>query len=77
MYWYGIPDPETGVNLATCVWQSRAYAIAACSRPDHIRAMRLAVSSYEKYDMQRWTLRKTAGSHRLEVLPYDQNTAGR
>lgn len=77
MYWYGIPDPETGVNLATCVWQSRAYAIAANSRPDHIRAMRLAASSYETYEMQRWTLRKTAGSRRLEVLPYDQSTAGR
>lgn len=77
MYWYGIPDSETGVNLATCVWQSRAHAIAASSRPDHIRAMRLAGSSYETYEMQRWTLRKTAGSHRLEVLPFVQGTAGR
>jgi Ca2+-transporting ATPase len=68
MYWYGIPDPETGVNLATCVWESRAHAIAANSRPNHIRAMRLAGSSY---DMQHWTLRKPAGSRRLEVLPYD------
>jgi hypothetical protein len=77
MYWYGIPDPETGVNLATCVWQSRAHAIAANSRPNHIRAMRLAASSYEKYDMQRWTLRKTIGSRLLDVLPYNQGTAGR
>jgi hypothetical protein len=77
MYWYGIPDPETGVNLATCVWQSRAHAIAASSRPDHIRAMRLAGSSYATYEMQRWTLRKTAGSPRLEVLPFDRGTAGR
>lgn len=77
MYWYGIPDPETGVNLATCVWQSRAHAIAANSRPNHIRAMRLAASSYESYDMQRWTIRKTAGSRRLEVHPYDQGAAGR
>ncbi|TFY78482.1 hypothetical protein EWM64_g5532, partial [Hericium alpestre] len=29
MYWYGIPDAETGLNLATCIWQSRAHAIAA------------------------------------------------
>ncbi len=76
MYWYGIPDSETGVNLATCVWQSRADAIAANSRPNHIRAMRLAASSYETYDMQRWTLRKIPGSRRLEVLPYEQITAG-
>jgi hypothetical protein len=71
MYWYGIPNPETGLNLATCVWQSRAHAIAAHSRPHHIRAMRLAVSSYDTYELERWTLRKTAGSRRLEVLPYD------
>ena len=77
MYWYGIPDAETGVNLATCVWQTRAHAIAANSRPDHIRAMRLAGSSYELYEMQRWTLRKTIGSRRLEVLPFNQGAAGR
>ncbi|KAH9083427.1 hypothetical protein EDB83DRAFT_2502485 [Lactarius deliciosus] len=63
MYWYGSPDPETGLNLATCVWQSRADAVAANSRPHHIRAMRQAASG-------RWTLRKIAGSRYLEVLPY-------
>lgn len=77
MYWYGIPDPETGVNLATCVWQSRAHAIAANSRPNHIRAMRLAGSSYETYEMQRWSLNKVAGSRHLEVVPFDLGTAGR
>jgi len=77
MYWYGIPDQETGLNLATCVWQSRAHAIAANSRPNHIRAMRLAANSYETYELERWTLRKTVGSCRLEVLPYNAGTAGR
>jgi len=77
MYWYGIPDPETGLNLATCVWQSRAHAIAANSRPNHIRAMRLAATSYEIYELERWTLRKTAGSRRLEVLPYDGHNSQR
>jgi hypothetical protein len=70
MYWYGTPDPETGLNLATCVWQSRAHALAAHSRPRHIQAMRIAAASYESYDMERWTLRKTVGSRRLEVLPH-------
>jgi len=77
MYWYGLPDPETGLNLATCVWQSRAHAVAANSRPKHIRAMRLAASSYHSYELERWTLRKTAGSRHLEVLPYDNGTTGR
>lgn len=77
LYWYGIPDAETGLNLATCVWQSRAHAIAANSGPDHIRAMRIAVSSYQHYSLERWTLRKTRGSRRLEVVPYEQDTTGR
>jgi hypothetical protein len=77
MYWSGSPDPETGLNLSTCLWQSRADAIAANSRPNHIRAMRLAVSTYEWYALGRWTLRKIAGSRRPELLPYDQGTAGR
>jgi len=77
MYWYGNPDPETGLNLATCLWESRAHAVAANSRPHHIQAMRLAASSYHSYDLERWTLRKTAGSRYLEVLPYDKSNAGR
>ncbi|KAI0305688.1 hypothetical protein B0F90DRAFT_1092047 [Multifurca ochricompacta] len=77
MYWYGIPDSETGLNLATCIWQSRAHAAAANSRPHHIRAMRLAASSYDTYELERWTLRKSAGSRHLEVLPYDGGVAGR
>ncbi len=72
MYWYGTPDPETGLNLATCVWQSRASAVAANSRPHHIRAMRQAASAYEMYELERWTLRKKAGSRYPEVLPYVQ-----
>ena len=75
MYWYGTPDSEMGLNLATCVWQSRSHAIAANSGPNHIRAMRLTASFYQRYDLERWTLRKRAGSRRLEVLPCD--TAGR
>ena len=70
MYWYGTPDSETGLNLATCVWQSRASAVAAISRPHHIRAQRQAASAYEMYELERWTLRKTAGSRYLEVVPY-------
>ena len=70
MYWYGTPDPGTGLNLATCVWESRASALAAISLPLHIRAMRQAAAAYEIYELERWTLRKTAGSRFLEVLPY-------
>jgi hypothetical protein len=52
MYWYGVPHPQSGVNLATCIWQSRDHARAANGRPHHITAMRLAATSYEMYDLE-------------------------
>jgi len=71
MYWYGMPEQGTGRNLATCIWQTRAHAVAANTGPNHIRAIRLAALSYETFQLERYTLRKTAGSRRLEVVPFD------
>jgi hypothetical protein len=71
MYWYGMPEQGTGRNLATCVWQTRAHALAANTGPNHLRAIRVAALSYETFQLERYTLRKTAGSRRLEVLPFD------
>ncbi|KAG6378209.1 hypothetical protein JVT61DRAFT_13907 [Boletus reticuloceps] len=67
MYWYGIPNPDTGMNLATCIWQSRKHAIAANSRPHHIRAMKLAAVSYEIYALERYRLSKVKGEKRILV----------
>lgn len=67
MYWYGIPNPETGMNLATCIWQSRKHAIAANSRPLHIRAMKLAAVSYEIYTLERYRLSKVKGEKGILV----------
>lgn len=58
MYWYGVPHPVTRDNLATCIWESRAHAIAAHTRPYHTKAVRLAATSYEMYTLERYTLRK-------------------
>jgi len=58
MYWYGVPHPATRDNLATCIWQSRAHAVAANSRPYHAKAARLAAASYEMYTLERYILRK-------------------
>jgi hypothetical protein len=52
MYWYGTPHPTTGVNLATCIWESRAHARAANGRPHHVKAMRLAAAAYEMYALE-------------------------
>ncbi|KAF8287382.1 hypothetical protein DL93DRAFT_2146838 [Clavulina sp. PMI_390] len=58
MYWYGTPHPVTRDNMATCIWQSRADAVAAISGPAHVKAARLAASSYEMYTLERYVLRK-------------------
>ncbi|KAH9847143.1 hypothetical protein C2E23DRAFT_863518 [Lenzites betulinus] len=76
LYWYGTPHPETGLNLATCIWQSRTHAAAANSRPHHIRAMRLAAASYERYELERHRLRKVKGETRLRIEPYDGGDVG-
>ncbi|KAJ4483458.1 hypothetical protein J3R30DRAFT_3284103 [Lentinula aciculospora] len=70
LYWYGIPNQQTGMNLATCIWQSRKHAIAANSRPNHIRAMMLAKDSYEVYDLERHVLRKVKGETGVSMQPY-------
>jgi len=76
LYWYGTPHHKTGLNLATCIWQSRQHAIAANSRPHHIRAMRLAAASYERYELLRYRLIKTKGEAGLHLAPYDQGDVG-
>jgi len=76
MYWYGVPDPVTGLNLATCVWQSRRHAIAANSRPHHIRAMKLAKDSYEIYTLERYVLRKSTGQTNVSVEAYGGGEVG-
>lgn len=67
MYWYGIPNAQTGMNLATCIWQSRKHAIAASSRPNHVRAMKLAASSFEVYTLERYKLGKVKGQKGVTV----------
>ncbi|CAL1707078.1 unnamed protein product [Somion occarium] len=76
LYWYGIPHPVTGLNLATCIWQSRQHAIAANSRPHHVRAMRLAAASYERYELQRFRVTKIKGETGVRVSPFDHGDVG-
>lgn len=61
LYWYGVPDAQSGLNLATCIWQSRRHALEANRRKDHVEAAKLAGASYEKYDLERYVLSKVSG----------------
>ncbi|KZS98353.1 hypothetical protein SISNIDRAFT_403998 [Sistotremastrum niveocremeum HHB9708] len=76
MYWYGLPNPETGMNLATCIWQSRRHALAAISGPHHSRAMKLAHASFSTYSLERHVLRKTKGERHVRVEEYHGGEVG-
>ena len=70
MYWYGAPNEATGLNLATCIWQSREHAIRVSSLPQHAKAMGLAAKSFEVYSLERYLLRKEEGQPGVTVEPY-------
>ncbi|KAF8893370.1 hypothetical protein BD779DRAFT_1045711 [Infundibulicybe gibba] len=70
MYWYGIPNPQTGMNLATCIWQSRKHAMAANSQPYHAAAMRLAAQSFDTYNLERYRLQKLRGETGVTIEPF-------
>lgn len=76
MYWYGVPSPVTGLNLATCIWQSREHAILANSRPNHLRAAKLAKAAYEMYVLERWVVRKVKGETGVFLEPYKGGPVG-
>ena len=42
----------------------------------HVRAMRLAIASYERYDLERYRLRKMRGETGVRVEAYDGGDVG-
>ncbi|GAA5837913.1 hypothetical protein JCM11251_004697 [Rhodosporidiobolus azoricus] len=64
------PFDLSGRNLATCIWSSRAHALAAMKGPKHAAAARLAHRTYESYTLERYTLRKERGSRSVRVVPW-------
>ena len=64
------------MNLATCIWQSRKHAMAANSRPHHIKAMRLAAEVYDVYDLERHVLRKIQGEEGVTIETFTGGEVG-
>lgn len=53
-YWYGSAEGNAeGANLATCVWMSRAHALAANVGPRHMEAVALAKVSLALFGWRR------------------------
>lgn len=71
MYFYGSPDPITGSNLATCVWTSRAEALAASALPLHAKAVVHARKAYASFELSRYRLTKLEGETTLRVEECD------
>ena len=64
------------MNLATCIWQSRKHAVAANSRPHHIRAMRLAAQAFDIYTLERYRLQKLKGETGVTIEPFENGDVG-
>ncbi|OCF36937.1 hypothetical protein I316_01535 [Kwoniella heveanensis BCC8398] len=75
MYWYGVPD-HTGMNLATCIWQSRRHAIKAISGPKHMKAMKETEGAYETYALERWVLSTSVGDKGVELRRWSGGEVG-
>jgi hypothetical protein len=75
LYWYGAVN-EAGENLATCIWQSRAHAIAANYNPKHAIAAKLASATYQVYALERYVLRKERGTQKVVVEPWKSGDVG-
>ncbi|GAA5851637.1 hypothetical protein JCM8547_001159 [Rhodosporidiobolus lusitaniae] len=65
------PHDLSGRNLATCIWTSRAHALAAMKGPKHIEAARLAKRTYESFTLERYVLRKEKGARGVRVLDWE------
>ena len=76
LYWYGVPNPETGMNLSTCLWQSRKHAKASASLPHHGKAMALAAEVYEVYYLERYILRKVQGEEGVTIETFTEGEVG-
>jgi hypothetical protein len=76
LYWYGVPNPETGMNLATCIWQSRKQATEAASSPNHVKAKGLADGVYDVYSLERHVLRKVQGEEGVTIETFIEGEVG-
>ncbi|KAB8343234.1 hypothetical protein FH972_022824 [Carpinus fangiana] len=71
MYFYGAPDAVTGTNLATCIWTSRADAIAASALPLHALAVAHARKAYESFELSRYRVVKREGETGVSVEAWE------
>ncbi|KAK6495350.1 hypothetical protein TWF481_003374 [Arthrobotrys musiformis] len=55
-YWFGTPHPDSGRNLATCIWRHRGDAKIGGGGPGHVRAMEAVRNIYLEWRVERLKL---------------------
>lgn len=75
MYWYGVPDPGTGANLATCVWTSREDAVEASRLPMHRLAAVCARDAYQSFELSRYAVVKRRGEEKVRIEEWNDDVA--
>jgi hypothetical protein len=69
VHYFKGPTVDGGRCMSFCLWDSRAEARAAASRPAHTRAVALTHQAYAAYTLEFHRVRRTADGFAIE--PYD------
>ncbi|KAH0544961.1 hypothetical protein FGG08_000887 [Glutinoglossum americanum] len=70
-YWYGVPDPVNGRNLATCVWRRRDDARRGSAGEGHRRAALAARQMYTEWKIERLALVIRDGVETWDIVDWD------
>lgn len=71
VHYFKGPTTPSGGCMSFCLWDSRAEARAAASRPAHAKAAALTHDSYSSYTLEFHRVRRLEGDAGFAFEPYD------
>jgi hypothetical protein len=71
-YFRGLPN-ERGECLSFCLWESWHQARASSRRPAHVAAIELVADTFESFQLEFLTVRKTSRDGRFEFSTADRD----
>ncbi|MCJ1364088.1 hypothetical protein MMC16_003197 [Acarospora aff. strigata] len=69
-YWFGTADPDTGRNLATCIWRERTDAKRGGAGEGHRRAMRETIGLYTEWKFEKLRLAIRGGGRDWDIVEW-------
>ncbi len=75
VHYFKGPTTSDGRCMSFCLWNSRAEARAAASRPAHAQAVALTHEAYAEYDLEFHRMTRLDGDPGLTFEPYDAPAA--